>query len=111
MGRWSHRGFHVQHLSSLRAHVQIDLYLGHGPTAWGRILRHWESYRRSQLQQLQMLRIEMFELRGRSALAAAQAAANPHRFLRSAERDARRLCREGEPWSAAFAQSLRARIA
>jgi hypothetical protein len=58
-----------------------------------------------------MLRIEFFELRGRSALAAALASDRPHALLRSAERDARRLDREGEPWAHAHAQLLRAAIA
>jgi hypothetical protein len=111
MGRWSHRGFHVQHSTAIRAHVHIDLYRGDGQAAWRRIQRHSGAYRRSQLLRMQILRIELLELRGRSALAAALTAARPLPLLRSAERDARRLDREGEPWARAFAQLLRAGIA
>jgi serine/threonine protein kinase len=113
MGRWSHRGFHVQHGNALRAEAHIDLYEGDGLAAWGRIRRHWTSYRRSQLLRVQMLRIELVELRGRSALAAARAVGPRRRFwlLGAAVRDASRLERTREPWAGAHAQLLRAAIA
>jgi hypothetical protein len=111
MGRWSHRGFHVQHGNAFRAEVHIDLYRGDGRAAWARMQRHWASYRRSQLLRVQMLRIELLELRGRSALAAARTARRPGALLYSAARDARRLQREQEPWAHAHAELLRAGIA
>jgi hypothetical protein len=66
-----------------------------------------------------MLRIELLELRGRSAVAAAAALAamagrTAHRkasLLASAARDAYRLEREREPWAHAHAQLLKAGIA
>ena len=111
MGRWSHRGFHVQHGNAFRAEVHIDLYRGDGAAAWGRMRQHWAAYRRSQLLRVQMLRIELLELRGRSALAAARTARRPAPFLRAAARDARRLEHEHEPWARAHAELLRAGIA
>ena len=111
MGRWSHRGFHIQHGNAFRAEVHIDLYCGKGAAAWGRMQQHWASYRRSQLLRVQMLRIELLELRGRSALAAARTARRPGSLLRAAARDARRLHREREPWARAHAELLRAGIA
>jgi hypothetical protein len=111
MGRWSHRGFHVQHSTAFRAHVDIDLYRGDGLDAWRRIQRHRAAYRRSMLLRVQLLRIEFFELRGRGALAAALTADRPGPLLRSAARDAKRLDREGEPWARAHAELLRAGIA
>ncbi len=111
MGRWSHRGFHVQHGNAFRAEAHIDLYRGDGAAAWGRMRQHWASYRRSQLLRVQMLRIELYELRGRSALAAARTADHPWFLLQSAARDARLLDREREPWAHAHAQLLRAGIA
>ena len=101
MGRWSHRGFHVQHGNAFRAEVHIDLYRGDGRSAWSRMRQHWGLYRRSQLLRVQMLRIELLELRGRSALAAARTARRPAALLRAAARDARRLEREREPWARA----------
>jgi hypothetical protein len=119
MGRWSHRGFHIQHGHAVRAEVHIDLYRGDGLLAWNRICRHWASYRRSQLLRVQMFRIELLELRGRCALAAAAATARAaaaqtarrRSLLASAARDARRLEREGAPWPRAHAQLLQAGIA
>jgi serine/threonine protein kinase/tetratricopeptide (TPR) repeat protein len=111
MGRWSHRGFHIQHGNAVRAEVHVDLYCGSGAAAWARMRQHWGAYRRSQLLRVQMLRIEQLELRGRSALAAARTALRPGPLLRAAARDAGRLEREHEPWARAHAQLLRAGIA
>ena len=88
MARWSHRGFHVQHGNAFRADVHIDLYRGDGLSAWRRFGSHWAAYRRSQLLRVQILRIELLELRGRTALAAAPAVRRPGRLLGSAARDA-----------------------
>jgi hypothetical protein len=101
----------VQHSTAFRAHVHIDLYLGEGLKAWERVRHYAAAYRRSQMLRVQMLRIELFELRGRSALAAAATAARPDPLLRAAAREARRLDREREPWSRAHARLLRAAIA
>jgi hypothetical protein len=52
-----------------------------------------------------------YELRARCALAAARGAADPNPLLRAAERDARRLDREGMAWSRALALPIRAGVA
>jgi hypothetical protein len=111
MGRWSHRGFHVQHGHAVRAEAHIDLYRGDGASAWARVRQHWPAYRSSQLLRVQMLRIELIELRGRTALAAARTARRPRHLLRAAAWDAWRLDHEREPWACAHAQLLRAGIA
>jgi tetratricopeptide (TPR) repeat protein len=109
MGRWSRQGFHVQHMNRLVDEVQIDLYQGRGPTAWGRVTGHWPLIARSHLLQVQQVRILLGHLRARAALAAALDAP-PERaaFLRAARREARALWREGAPWGRALAQLLRA---
>jgi hypothetical protein len=109
--RWSQHGFHLQHSNAFRAHVHIDLYSGASLAAWGRFRHQWAAHRRAQLLRVQTLRIEMLELRGRSALAAAASSPRPGRWLRAAARDARWLDREREPWASAHAQMLRAGIA
>ncbi len=115
MARWSHRGFHIQHATAMRAYVHVDLYRGDGPGAWARVRRHARAYRRSLLLRVQMLRIEFLELRGRTALAAASAKETSDRrrfwLLQSAARDAWRLDRQDEPWASALARLLRAGIA
>ena len=49
------------------------------------------------LPRIQMIRIQMLELRARSALAAAEYGIDTDFMLQSAEQDARRLKREGQP--------------
>jgi tRNA A-37 threonylcarbamoyl transferase component Bud32 len=111
MGRWSHRGFHVQHSTAMRARTFIDLYQNQGAAAWERLQAHRQAYERSMLLRIQMLRVEFFELHARAALAAAAYASNPRPLIRAAERDAGRLEREHEPWALAHAHLIRAGIA
>src|SRR6185437_10118225 len=70
MDRWSHEGFHVQHMSQMFDDVQIDLYEGKGEAAWERITGKWKRVERSQLLRIQQIRIKLTHLRGRAALAA-----------------------------------------
>ncbi len=51
------------------------------------------------------------EFRARSALALAEHGKNTDFLLQSAEQDARRLKREGQPWSVVHAHHVRAAIA
>ena len=111
MGRWSHHGFHVQHSTALRAHVHIDLYRGEGAAARERIRGHWKLHEQSLLFRIQMIRIELRELHARGALAAAAQAEGPLPLLREAERDARRLEREREPWALAHARLILGTVA
>lgn len=111
IGRWSHKGFHRQHYSAMLARIQTALYRGNADAAWGllsdleRILRH------SSLRRIQVMRIESFYLRARSALAMA-ARHGPHRrFMSVAEAGARGIAREHMPWSDPIALLIRAGIA
>ncbi len=69
MAKWSHQGFHVQHMNRLFDDVQIDLYLGDGATAWRRLADEWPALQRSHMLRVQQVRILMLHLRARSALA------------------------------------------
>jgi tRNA A-37 threonylcarbamoyl transferase component Bud32 len=71
--RWSSDGFHVQHFASLTAQVHIDLYRSDGPAAWQRVQAQWKALTGSILYRVQSSRMEAHSLRGRAALAAAQA--------------------------------------
>ena len=108
---WSQQGFHVQHLTGLMGHLQIDLYSGDGAAAWQRISAEWPALKRSLFLRVQTVRIFMLDLRARSALAAAAHAAERKLLLRWAERDARRLERERMPWADALARLIRAGVA
>jgi serine/threonine protein kinase len=108
VSQWSRQGFHVQHHNALLARALIDLYTGDGQAAWNHIAEQWRAYTRSLLLRVQQVRINVLELRGTSAVAAAMSAADPGSYLRAAERDAGRLQRERMPWSDALACLIRA---
>ncbi len=106
MRRWSHDGFHVQHMNRLLDEAQIDLYEGDGAGAWRRLTEQWPLLERSHLLRVQQVRIFLWHIRGRAALAAAAQGQGPASLLRAAERDARAMWREGVPWAQALAQLL-----
>ena len=87
MGRWSQRGFHLQHQNALFAHVMIELYRsgGAGIRAWEMIQEQWTELKSSYLLHIFLNRIEIFQFRGRAAVAAARTAAAPKPLLRVAE--------------------------
>jgi serine/threonine protein kinase len=111
MERWSRQGFHVQHLTGLMGQLQIDLYRGAGPAAWERITNAWPALARSLFLRVQVVRIFMWHLRARSALAAAGQAARPEPLWRAALDDARRIERERMAWARPLAQLIRAGVA
>ena len=108
---WSREGYHIQHNDQLWAAVQIELYCGEGRAAWDLLTRHWPALARSLLLRVQFVRISMWNLRARAALTAAATADDPTLLLRSAARDARRLAREGVPWSVAHARLIQGLLA
>jgi hypothetical protein len=111
MERWSHQGFHVQHMNRLFDEAQIDLHQGHDESAWRRLTDEWPALEQSQLLRVQQIRILMLHLRARCALALAANAKDASSWLRTAERDARSLRREKLLWADALAQLLEAAIA
>ena len=116
MSQWSRDGYHVQHNDALWAAVQIELYRGDGAAAWGLIQRSWPALRRSLLLRVQFIRISMFFLRARAALAAAVAVsssrpAEARSLLAVANRAARRLDREQMPCPTAYARLIHGALA
>ena len=112
LGQWTQRGFHSQHNEWYGALVQIKLYRGDGEDAWRFFTEPYQpSLAQSHLTRIQRLRIFFYERRARCALAAASGATDPGPLLRSAERDARRLEREGMAWSRALACPIKAGVA
>jgi serine/threonine protein kinase len=108
---WSRQGFHVQHLTGLMGQLQIDLYRGAGTAAWERITGAWPALARSLFLRVQVVRIFMWHLRARSALAAAGQAPRPEPLWRAAVADARRIERERMSWAEPLAQLIRAGVA
>ncbi len=110
MEKWSHRGFHVQHMNRLFDEAQIDLYKGDGASAWRRLAEEWPALEQSHLLRVQQIRILMLHLRARCALVLA-VGEDASSWLRVAQRNARSLRRENLPWADALAQLIEAAIA
>jgi hypothetical protein len=113
LDQWTQRGFHTPHNEWFGAEVQIRLYLGDGRGAWDFLTTRYlpPLVRSHRLRFHQRVRIFFFERRARCALAAALGAAEPGPFLHAAERDARRLDREGMAWSKALSIPILAGLA
>jgi hypothetical protein len=112
MSQWSQRGFHVQHHNLFLSRGHIELYRGDGEAAWSYAQEVWPHYQSSMMLRIvQQVRIDVLQLRARCALGASVAVTDPRLLLREADRLARRLDREGTPWSQAMATLIRACIA
>ena len=110
LSQWHREDFQVQRFDELVAHVEIDLYRNRGAAAWDRVHGDWSGLAKSFLFHIQFLRSVASFARARSALAAARCLANPAPLLRVAERDARRLAGEGQPWTTPLAEIIRAGV-
>ncbi|APW59747.1 serine/threonine-protein kinase PknK [Paludisphaera borealis] len=110
-GRWPICGFTVQHVSVVRSVVHYELYKGRVEDAWTRIEEVWPDFARSTLPRIQMIRIQMNELRARTALANAEQCPNSEPYLHVVERQIRRLDREPPCWCEGHVHFLRAGVA
>jgi hypothetical protein len=109
--QWSPRGFHVQHYYASSSEVCADLYAGDAVAALDTVDRTWVASKRALLLRVQMVRIGLWDLRARAAIALAQRdPARREELLGRAARDARRVAAEDMPWSNPLAMLLRAGI-
>jgi hypothetical protein len=111
MGRWSRRGFHLQHLFWVHDEAEIDMYEGDGLSARRRLAEAWPLVEQSHLLRSQKLRIYLGWSRARAALVATTQVADAGPYLQAAERDAQAMGREGVGWAGALAQMVRAGVA
>jgi len=113
MARWSPRRYHVQHLCALHARIGADLYEGDGGGAWRRLEAEWSRLVDSMLFRAHSVRVQSWDLRGRTALAAAARQGGPAggRLTRIAADAARRLDRERTTHATALALALHAGLA
>jgi tetratricopeptide (TPR) repeat protein len=108
MRRWSQQGFHLQHHNAVLAQGYIDLYRGDGAAAWDHLAAKKPRYKQSLLSHVQHVRIDILQLRGRSAIAAAADGVDARAMLASARRIARQLTGERADWATALAVFIRA---
>jgi serine/threonine protein kinase len=112
MTDWSPRGFHLQHYYALHALAQCDLYRGQAETARERVLEPWRQIREARLLDIVTVRVELFYLRARTALATAAARrSEAPSLLAAATADARQLAAQKMPWSIALAALIDAGVA
>jgi hypothetical protein len=111
LAQWPRGGFHLQQLTALMSHLYTDLYDGRGRAAFDRVQAQWPWVEKTFCLRVQVLRIVMSHLRGRSALAASLDASDPRGLLRVARQAARRIERESIPWAAPMAELLWAGLA
>ncbi len=95
--------FHLHHWFVLSAEVHQALYRGDAATAWRALDARWPELEASMLLRMQMTRIESRYLRARVALAVDQP--------EPAAKAAKQLEKEGVPWGAALAATIRAALA
>jgi hypothetical protein len=111
IGRWSQRGFHVQHLFALCANVRIDLYRGTGAQALARLGAARCPLRETGLDRSCITRVNIDQLIAASALAAWVERPGGTGLLREAAAAARRLDRERLTHASALASMFRGRLA
>jgi hypothetical protein len=99
--------YHIQHFNALIAEVCSDLYSGDAEQAFAR-LAAIDRFGRVGLLRVQTARVNSLWSRAGAAVAAAR---KRPALLAIAERDTRRLSREGVGWASAAAAILRACIA
>ncbi len=99
-----HRGgrtFNLRHSAAVESLIHLSLYRSDITKAWARITTVWPEYDRSMLLRIQMVRINMLELRARIALAFAERTRQNAVYMRQAKDDARALGAEGSGWASA----------
>lgn len=111
MARWSQHGFQRPHYHHLLTLIQTRLYCGRSAEAWELLERHRDALRQNHFRRVQHTRIETANCRARCALARAAQGTDAPRMRAVAEREARRILREGMPWANSYVRLLRAAVA
>jgi hypothetical protein len=104
--RWSPAGFHTQHYYLLSSLAQIELYAGRHAEAQAVTDELRAGVERSLLKRVQSVRVILYSLCGRVALARAEGES----CLRKVEGFARTLRRERASWASAHADLLMAGV-
>ncbi len=114
IGRWSQKGFHIQHYWHLTGMVEIALYRGDALAAWQTLCEQWPRMKRSLLLQIQLTRTEARHLRCRGALSAAAVhgieSTAGRDLLREIDRELSRIEKEALPWADPLCQMVRAGV-
>ncbi len=108
IGRWSHKGFHVQHFQYMLSRIDIGLYSGDVAEAYAEHRRNLLALKRSMLTKVQIVNIEVHHMSARAKLALRAAGAPDAPSASSVMRDVARIERNGARWGDALALAIRA---
>lgn len=118
MQDWVRKSFDLQHYWSLYTLVEIDLYSGNYVGAWQRMEKTWPALNSSFFLRTQIIAIESWHLRSRTAIALAL---DPEQFsklkltkaklISIAEKHVAKMQREKAAWGNAFASLIKAGLA
>jgi tetratricopeptide (TPR) repeat protein len=108
--RWSRRGYQLPHYQAWAARVDVFLYRGRGREAYALVEREKAQLRRSLFLRVHLIRGIVHYVEGRAALAAAREERGSARteLLNVASGVAKKLEKEGAPWTTALAKFLSA---
>jgi hypothetical protein len=104
-------GFHMQHYYELLERTKIALYEGKAADALEELRPGFAALDRSLLTRMQVIQAEAWWMWSRLAVSAATSHSRRAWLLRRAARLARRLGRQGVPYSTVWSESIRAAIA
>jgi hypothetical protein len=104
MGGWSTRGYSLQRYYQLFSGVQAILYQGDAVKAWERLDASWPTLRKTLMRSIQSVRVPLFEIRGRVAMAMVAHGSKAH--LKIASQCASALRRERVLWADSYAARL-----
>ena len=108
---WTGTTFDAHPMCELVARTSLDIYRGDGAAAHRRIRESRDVFTRTSNTKIQLVRISLMQLAGRSALAASRSGGNRPSLLAEAASVAARIERERVPWGTPLAELLRAGIA
>jgi eukaryotic-like serine/threonine-protein kinase len=98
LDRWSRRGYHLQNYGAMFGIVESYLYLGESAKARERLLADWQTMMRSFILRWQTLRVMVWFLRGRVALACWLDRPDEQSMRQEVLDCAKRLGRMNSPW-------------
>jgi eukaryotic-like serine/threonine-protein kinase len=109
---WYRGGVTVQDFYELAAQVRMALYCGEGARAWEICDAGHGAIARSPLGRMQIIRVELGQLRGQAAVlrASQDTGRRADRWLREADDEARKIEREEGAWCRPLALVLRAAV-
>ncbi|MCA9691836.1 MAG: protein kinase [Myxococcales bacterium] len=114
MARWTSRAWHIQHWNAVQAKALADLYEGRSTAALERLARDWRNIKRALLLRVEMIKVDVHELRARATLAqlaSGSGGRDRDRLLRAVERDIATLEGMRVPWADPHVAGLRAGLA